>query len=117
MMTSSSSAPPQLPLPANPVASSSGGRRSPASAQRCWRRVKCLGDIPGPRSGAASVIVGNRMFMFGGYGGSGRLDDFYEFNFETKVWSKVRYNGPSPGVRENNGVVEYKGCLYLFGGK
>jgi N-acetylneuraminic acid mutarotase len=79
--------------------------------------VKCLGDIPGPRSGAASVIVGNRMFMFGGYGGSGRLDDFYEFNFETKVWSKVRYNGPSPGVRENNGVVEYKGCLYLFGGK
>jgi N-acetylneuraminic acid mutarotase len=57
------------------------------------------------------------MFMFGGYGGSGRLDDFYEFNFETKVWSKVRYNGPSPGVRENNGVVEYKGCLYLFGGK
>ena len=25
------------------------------------------------------------MYMFGGYGGSGRLDDFYEFDFETKV--------------------------------
>ena len=32
--------------------------------------------------------------------------------------SRVEYNAssPSPGVRENNGVVEYKGSLYLFGG-
>ena len=95
----------------------------PASARprnsqfsRCWRQVNCTGQIPGPRSGAASVIVSNRMFMFGGYGGSGRLDDFYEFNFDTKVWQRAEYTGPSPGVRENNGVVEYKGCLYLFGG-
>lgn len=54
--------------------------------------------------------------MFGGYGGSGRLDDFYEFNFDSKVWKRVDYTGPSPGVRENNGVVEFRGCLYLFGG-
>ncbi len=34
-------------------------------ALKCWRKVKCLGDIPGPRSGAASVIVGSKMYMFG----------------------------------------------------
>ncbi|CAN0435334.1 unnamed protein product, partial [Ectocarpus sp. 12 AP-2014] len=54
--------------------------------------------------------------MFGGYGGSGRLDDFWEFDFETRIWKEVHCQGPSPGVRENNGVVEYKGSLYLFGG-
>ena len=56
------------------------------SAARFWRKVKCHGQIPGPRSGAASVIVDTKMYMFGGYGGSGRLDDFYEFDFETKGW-------------------------------
>lgn len=33
-----------------------------------------------------------------------------------QVWTQVHYTSPSPGVRENNGVVEYKGHLYLFGG-
>ena len=32
------------------------------------------------------------------------------------MWKEVHCQGPSPGVRENNGVVEYKGSLYLFGG-
>jgi hypothetical protein len=35
--------------------------------------------------------------MFGGYGGNGRLDDFYEFDFETQSWSEVKYNGKPPG--------------------
>lgn len=68
-------------------------------------------------------VVGNKLFMFGGYGGNGRLDDFYEFSFgrtshvvfssimkysltsvllETKTWREVEYTGTSPGVRENN---------------
>lgn len=34
----------------------------------------------------------------------------------TRTWKMVQCHGPSPGVRENNGVVEYKGSLYLFGG-
>lgn len=34
----------------------------------------------------------------------------------TRLWKEVQCHGPSPGVRENNGVVEYKGSLYLFGG-
>lgn len=32
------------------------------------------------------------------------------------MWKEVQCHGSSPGVRENNGVVEYKGSLYLFGG-
>ena len=48
---------------------------------RHWRRVACTGSIPGPRSGAASVVVDDRMYLFGGYGGLGRLQDFFEFDF------------------------------------
>ncbi|CAM9508868.1 unnamed protein product, partial [Phaeothamnion confervicola] len=88
---------------------------------RSWRVVpqnasNPLAEVPGPRSGSASVVVGNKLYMFGGYGGNGRLDDFYEFDFVTRLWRKISHIGGSPGVRENNGVVEYNGKLYLFGG-
>jgi N-acetylneuraminic acid mutarotase len=104
--------------PAHAAGGSAKGLVAPSRLKpwKTWRKTNSGGNIPGPRSGAASVVVGDKLFMFGGYGGNGRLDDFFEYQFETKKWREVEYTGSSPGVRENNGVVEYKGCLYLFGG-
>lgn len=54
----------------------------PSTAQRCWREVVGARNRPPARSGAASVVCGDKMFIFGGYGGDeGRLDDFWEFCF------------------------------------
>ena len=43
-------------------------------------------------SGAASVVVGDKLYMFGGYGGNGRLDDFFEYHQSClfKVYFDVR---------------------------
>lgn len=86
-----------------------------------WSRVPLAPTscVPPPRSGAASVIVKNRLYMFGGYGGgTGRLDDFYSFNFETNEWQEVQVlSDEKPGCRENNGVVIGDSSrVYLFGG-
>lgn len=57
--------------------------------------------------------------MFGGYGGgTGRLDDFYSFNFATASWEEVEVlSDDRPGCRENNGVVIGDSSrVYLFGG-
>jgi leucine-zipper-like transcriptional regulator 1 len=54
-----------------------------------------------------------------GYGGgTGRLDDFYSFNFDTGVWEEVKVlSDEKPGCRENNGVVIGDSSrVYLFGG-
>jgi len=79
--------------------------------------------IPPPRSGAASVVVQRKLYLFGGYGGTaggtGRLDDFYSFDFETRTWQEVEVlSTEKPGCRENNGVVisDSSDCIYLFGG-
>ncbi len=32
------------------------------------------------------------------------------------MWRQVEYASASPGPRENNGIVEHDGKLYLFGG-
>merc|ERR1711991_996377 len=82
--------------------------QSAASMRHQWRQhTHTNGIIPGPRSGAASVVVGNKLYVFGGYGGSGRLSDFFQYDFETKTFHEVQTAGENPGVRENNGVVLY----------
>lgn len=79
--------------------------------------------VPPPRSGAASVVVQKKLYLFGGYGGSaagtGRLDDFFSFDFISRVWEEVEVlSAEKPGCRENNGVVisDSSDCIYLFGG-
>ncbi|KAL7430500.1 hypothetical protein ACHAXM_002249 [Skeletonema potamos] len=86
-----------------------------------WSRMSLSphSSIPPPRSGAASVVVQGRLYMFGGYGGgTGRLDDFYQFDFHTNTWSEVQVlSDIKPGCRENNGVVIGDASrVYLFGG-
>lgn len=51
----------------------------------CWRPVASKGDPPLPRSGAASAVVGNRLYIFGGYGGGNRLHDFHMFDFGARA--------------------------------
>lgn len=89
-------------MPATMKGKSSHQHQQAAAARslraRCWRPIQLNnqvwigseqgGQVPGPRSGAASVVVANKMFMFGGYGGSGRLDDFFEFDFDSRMWRR-----------------------------
>eukprot|EP00547_Thalassionema_nitzschioides_P000425 CAMPEP_0194203698 /NCGR_PEP_ID=MMETSP0156-20130528/3401_1 /TAXON_ID=33649 /ORGANISM="Thalassionema nitzschioides, Strain L26-B" /LENGTH=561 /DNA_ID=CAMNT_0038929497 /DNA_START=35 /DNA_END=1717 /DNA_ORIENTATION=+ len=86
-----------------------------------WSRVtlSLTSCLPPPRSGAASVVVRGKLFMFGGYGGgTGRLDDFYSFSFDSRTWEEVKVlSNERPGCRENNGVVIGDSSrVYLFGG-
>jgi hypothetical protein len=86
-----------------------------------WSRVALPPNtpLPPPRSGAASVVVKGRLYMFGGYGGgTGRLDDFYSFSFDSNSWEEVEVlSEEKPGCRENNGVVIGDSSrVYLFGG-
>ena len=58
------------------------------------------------------------VFSQGYGGGTGRLDDFYSFTFDTNKWEKVEVlSDIKPGCRENNGVVIGDSSrMYLFGG-
>mmetsp|Transcript_14994 Transcript_14994/g.33439 ORF Transcript_14994/g.33439 Transcript_14994/m.33439 type:complete len:774 (-) Transcript_14994:927-3248(-) len=91
-----------------------------------WYRI--VPDDPGTsrtpraRSGAASVVIRDSLYLFGGYGGDGRLDDFHRYDLVRGGWSEVAVRSGSrrPGPRENNGAVvvggDADGMVYLFGG-
>jgi hypothetical protein len=62
------------------------------------------------------VVHENSLFILGGYGGNGRLDDLWEYRFQEEQWHKLNARGQIPAGRENNGAVIYKGAMYIFGG-
>lgn len=61
-------------------------------------------------------VIGDSLYLYGGYGGNGRLDDFFQYNFRSREWTAIEPRGDPPCARENNGVVVRGRCLYLFGG-
>jgi N-acetylneuraminic acid mutarotase len=101
-----------------------GGNRSCTIVNESlvWQRMAVAADapVPPPRSGAASVVVKGKLYIYGGYGGgTGRLDDFWSWDFERNIWEEVTtISHEKPGCRENNGVVlsDSNRTIYLFGG-
>lgn len=85
------------------------------------------GPIPRPRAvrgaqmrqfslPAVGQVIGDSLYLYGGYGGNGRLDDFFQYSFRRREWTAIDPQGDPPCARENNGVVVRGRCLYLFGG-
>ncbi|VUZ97745.1 kelch domain-containing protein, putative [Plasmodium vivax] len=67
------------------------------------------------RTGAASVLYKNHIYLFGGYKSEKRLNDFYKYNIAENEWIKIEsLNGPSK--RENNPSFLFKDKMYILGG-
>ncbi|CRH01323.1 conserved Plasmodium protein, unknown function [Plasmodium relictum] len=67
------------------------------------------------RSGAASVLYKNYIYIFGGYKSKKRLSDFYKYNIIENKWIKINEEN-CPSARENNPSFLYKGKMYILGG-
>lgn len=73
---------------------------------------------PCPRSLHASVALENNFYIFGGYDGTNRRNDFYCFNFQTNSWSELTPNGNTqpPSPRDRHTAIVHNRCIYIFGG-
>ena len=52
---------------------------------------------PGPRFCHVAAVYKNSMFVFGGYDGSSRLNDFLEFKFWPGKWDRQKEGKPVSG--------------------
>lgn len=52
-----------------------------------WNVVAASGQVPPPMCGAATIIKGNDLFVFGGYTEGGHTNELYRFNMQTRVWT------------------------------
>ncbi|KAJ0406086.1 hypothetical protein ATCC90586_005910 [Pythium insidiosum] len=91
---------------------------SPPQAAHSWSTVPCENPSAAPCYRALHVcaIRKDSMYIFGGYDGSMRLNDFYEYNFTRKLWSVVLAIGSPPSPRDRHVGVVYKDSFYVFAG-
>jgi dynein heavy chain len=77
-------------------------------------------NAPPARGAHTATIIGENMYVFGGYGGQGysrrELDDLYALNLETMVWSKVLAKGVPPEKRSGHQACAIEKKIYVFGG-
>ena len=75
-----------------------------------WSQIPCGGDhVPSPRYFHACAMYNNKMYTFGGYNGTERLNDMYEYNFETFRWSEVHGDSPIEALPKPNGSASVGG--------
>lgn len=73
---------------------------------------------PSPRERHISTVHDISLFVYGGYDGINRLNDFYEFNTENNTWQEVIYSGfgQPPSPRHSMCSVVHDGNMFVFGG-
>eukprot|EP00397_Hematodinium_sp_SG-2012_P039098 GEMP01042634.1.p1 GENE.GEMP01042634.1~~GEMP01042634.1.p1 ORF type:complete len:502 (+),score=78.77 GEMP01042634.1:151-1656(+) len=81
-----------------------------------WTVVHFTGNPPRQRSLHVGIVVNDGLYIFGGYDGSNRVNDFYKFDFKTSRWSLIMATSPLPSARDRHITVSYQQCIYIFGG-
>lgn len=86
------------------------------SAVHSWSLVGFTGEPPRQRSLHSGIVVGDCLYIFGGYDGSNRVNDFFKFNFNASKWLHITVSGPSPSPRDRHVTVSYQDQVYVFAG-
>lgn len=81
-----------------------------------WTAVKFTGNPPRQRSLHVGIVVNDGLYIFGGYDGSNRVNDFYKFDFKASRWSQIITADPLPSARDRHVTVSHENCIYVFGG-
>ena len=66
-----------------------------------------------------SVVFGDSFYVFGGFDGVTRVNDFFEYSFKDECWTPVVVGAggsPPPTPRHSHGAVIYGHSMFIFGG-
>ncbi|KAK2169086.1 hypothetical protein LSH36_12g10021 [Paralvinella palmiformis] len=93
-----------------------------ASIVNSWEEVNQSGDIPPTCCNFALAVARNSMFVFSGQSGAKITNDLFQFDFESKQWTRIstehilRGAPPPPEKRYGHTMVAYDRHLYVYGG-
>ena len=75
------------------------------------------GVPPSPRDRHVAAVYGNSFYVFAGFDGTSRVNDFHEYSFDTHQWAPVGLlSGVAPSPRHSHAAVVHITSMYVFGG-
>ncbi|CCM04210.1 uncharacterized protein FIBRA_06376 [Fibroporia radiculosa] len=87
--------------------------------------LQTAGEVPSPRVGHASALVGSVLIVWGGdtkantkaKPGDKQDDGLYLLNLVSREWTRVAVYGPTPAGRYGHAVTMVGSKFYMFGGQ
>jgi N-acetylneuraminic acid mutarotase len=83
-----------------------------------WQLIQPTTPLPPARTSHVAVCHKNSMYIFGGYDGEKYLNDLWELNLETNVWTELtkRTVGQGPEPRSRCCAAVHGDVMYVLGG-
>ena len=72
----------------------------------------CLNDVKYRRNGHTANLIGNSIYLFGGY----YYNDLHKYDVKSKTLQKAITSGNKPSARRDHGSAVIDEKLYIFGG-
>ncbi len=85
-----------------------------------WQRIHSVGAVPPARLAHAAATVGDKMYVFGGFLGTGQevYGDLWVYSERANEWTRLAATGDAPSARLHHSLVATSdgAALLLFGG-
>eukprot|EP00043_Microstomoeca_roanoka_P018663 m.202333 g.202333 ORF g.202333 m.202333 type:complete len:535 (+) comp16872_c11_seq2:227-1831(+) len=85
-------------------------------ASGVWKSVQTTGMAPAPRLNHAADVVGQDLYVFGGFQDGEAKNDLYKLDLETMKWTVIKVAN-APDRRCNHSLTAVGNKLYVFGGR
>ncbi|KAL3627489.1 hypothetical protein CASFOL_028852 [Castilleja foliolosa] len=103
-----------------------GGRADPMNilnevwvfdvTKKKWKLLECSGGLFPPRHRHTSVVVGSKIYVFGGICNDSILSSLYVLDTNTSEWSEIVSRGDQPSPRHSHSMDINESKLYIYGG-
>ncbi|MEM4385349.1 MAG: kelch repeat-containing protein [Candidatus Anstonellales archaeon] len=77
-----------------------------------WTTINAS-NPPSPRMAHSAVVIGNYMYVFGGYDGTNFNNELWRYNFTNSTWTKLNPTGNLPQPRAEHISFAKDGELYI----
>jgi len=81
-----------------------------------WTAIKMKGEPPSPRSRSRMICYYNKVAIIGGWNRMKHFNDWYEFNLESKCWSKKKVRLPYGDGFGQHSIVVKNNRMFIYGG-
>ncbi len=86
------------------------------TATETWREINMQGEVPSPRGSAAVHVIGDFVYLVGGFDGKTSFNEVYRMNLKTHRWKKIDVSYPSSAPSWGAASHVSNGSIFLHGG-